>query len=127
MLGWLRAEAARASCSKRWRRSSFAASSGRQDLDRDLAAEARVPRPVDLAHAAGPEGPEDLVRAEPPARGKGQAGRGGLGVGGRAHGLRDSGGGSRRNLSTDPFRSRSTSLDRHRPPGVAHDLVLVSC
>src|SRR5512135_1597628 len=36
----------------------------RQDLDRDLSIEARVPRPVDLSHSSRPEGREDLVRAE---------------------------------------------------------------
>ena len=36
----------------------------RQHLHRDLAAEPRVPRAVDLAHAAGPQRPADLVRAE---------------------------------------------------------------
>ena len=36
-----------------------------QDLDRDLAVQPRVPRAVDLAHAAGAERGDDLVRAEP--------------------------------------------------------------
>ena len=36
-----------------------------QHLDRDLALEPRVPRAVDLAHAAGAERGNDLVRAEP--------------------------------------------------------------
>ncbi len=35
-----------------------------QDLDRDVAIELRVTCAVDLAHAAGPQGGEDLVRAE---------------------------------------------------------------
>ena len=35
-----------------------------QDLDRDLAVEPHVARAVDLAHAAGAERSEDLVRAE---------------------------------------------------------------
>ena len=35
-----------------------------QHLDRDGAVEPRVPRPVDLPHAAGARGGEDLVRAE---------------------------------------------------------------
>ncbi len=35
-----------------------------QHLDRDLAPETRVPRPVDLAHPPGPELVEDLVRPE---------------------------------------------------------------
>ena len=35
-----------------------------QDLDGDLAIELRIPRAVDLAHAAGAEGREDLVGTE---------------------------------------------------------------
>ena len=35
-----------------------------EDLDRDVAVELRVPRPVDLAHAARAERREDLVGAE---------------------------------------------------------------
>ena len=38
-----------------------------QHLDRDVAAEPRVARPVDLAHAAGAERRHDLVGAEPVA------------------------------------------------------------
>ena len=45
---------------------------GRQDLDCDIAIEARVPRPVDLAHAAGADGGEDFVRAETSAGSEGQ-------------------------------------------------------
>ena len=37
---------------------------GGQDLDRDLASEPRVARAVDLAHAAGAERREDLVRTQ---------------------------------------------------------------
>ena len=40
----------------------------RQDLDRDLAAEARVAGAIDLAHAARAERGEDLVGAEPVSR-----------------------------------------------------------
>ena len=36
----------------------------RQNLDRDVTSEARVLRPVDLAHAPRPEGRKDLVRPE---------------------------------------------------------------
>jgi len=36
----------------------------RQDLDRDVSREPRVPRPIDLAHSARAEGGDDLVRAE---------------------------------------------------------------
>ena len=71
MLGWFRAEAARASVSKRARRSASRASSGRQDLDRDVAREPRVARPVHLAHAARAEGPDDLVGGEPRPGGQG--------------------------------------------------------
>ncbi len=38
---------------------------GRENLDRDLALQARVPGPVDLAHAAGAERGDDLVGPEP--------------------------------------------------------------
>src|ERR1035437_965740 len=41
-----------------------------EDLDRDLAAQPRVACPVDLAHAACPEGSDDLVRPEARARGE---------------------------------------------------------
>ena len=39
-----------------------------EDLDGDVAAEAAVARAVDLAHSAGAEGGEDLVRTEAGAR-----------------------------------------------------------
>jgi hypothetical protein len=35
-----------------------------QDLDRDFPPQTRVPRPIDLPHAAGPEKAEDLVRSQ---------------------------------------------------------------
>src|SRR5437867_1175086 len=38
-----------------------------QDLDGDIASEARIARAVDLAHAAGANGRDDLIRAEPRA------------------------------------------------------------
>src|SRR5262245_8332421 len=41
----------------------------RQQLDRDLAFESRVARPIDFAHAAGADAGDDLVRAEPSASG----------------------------------------------------------
>ncbi len=37
---------------------------GRQDLERDVAPEPRVARPVDLAHASGAEGVQHLVRPQ---------------------------------------------------------------
>ena len=37
---------------------------GREDLDGDLPVQARIPGAVDLAHAPGPEGSDDLVAAE---------------------------------------------------------------
>ena len=40
-----------------------------QDLDRDVAIQLRVARAIDLAHAAGAEGRQDLVRAEAGAGG----------------------------------------------------------
>ena len=48
----------------------------RQDLDRDVAGEAGVARAIDLAHAAGADRRDDLVRAETIARRQ----RHGLGV-----------------------------------------------
>lgn len=50
----------------------------RQDLDCDLAIESRVARAIHLTHAAGPEGGEDLERAEAGAGGEGQLRRRGL-------------------------------------------------
>ena len=44
---------------------------GRQDLDRDVAAEARVLGAVDLPHAARADGGEDLVGAEAGTGGEG--------------------------------------------------------
>ena len=59
------AATALASRSKRAQRDrDRAANAVGQDLDRDVAVEARVARAVDLAHAAGAEGGEDLVGAE---------------------------------------------------------------
>ncbi len=40
----------------------------RQDLDRDVAAEPRVARAVDLAHPSGPNEADDFVRTEADAR-----------------------------------------------------------
>ena len=40
-----------------------------QDLDRDVAIQLRVARAIDLAHAAGAERGQDLVRAEAGAGG----------------------------------------------------------
>src|SRR5262249_39975950 len=45
-----------------------------QDLDRHLAPEARIARPVDLAHSSRAERREDLVRPETGARGKAHRG-----------------------------------------------------
>ena len=42
----------------------IAGDAGRQDLDRDVASEARVARAIDLAHAAGPDGRHDLIRTK---------------------------------------------------------------
>ena len=52
------------SCSKRRSRSGVAENDVRQDLDRDVSAEARVLRPVDLTHPARPDLAEDLVGTE---------------------------------------------------------------
>ena len=45
---------------------------GRQHLDRHLASQIRVGRPIHLAHAAGADGGDDLVRAEASAGYEGQ-------------------------------------------------------
>ena len=74
MLGWFSAEAERASCSKRARRSAVARELCGQDLEGHVAAQARVARAVDLAHASGAERPQDLVDAEA------RAGRDGHGI-----------------------------------------------
>ena len=65
MFGWFRAAAARASCSKRPRRSGVVGEGLRQDLDRHVPSEPRVAGAVDLAHPAGADQAEDLVGAEP--------------------------------------------------------------
>jgi hypothetical protein len=49
---------------------------GRQDLDRDVTAQRRVARPVDLAHASGAECRENLVRSETRAGSQGHGVRG---------------------------------------------------
>src|SRR5262249_7731060 len=43
---------------------------GGEDLQRDVAAETRVPRAIDLAHAPGPHGRHDLVWPDPVPRGQ---------------------------------------------------------
>jgi hypothetical protein len=45
----------------------------RENFDRDHPSEARIGRPVDLAHAAFADGGDHLVRAEPSSRRKGHA------------------------------------------------------
>jgi hypothetical protein len=47
---------------------------GRQHLDRDVTPEARVACAIDLAHAARPEGAQDLVRTEVSPAGDGHRG-----------------------------------------------------
>ena len=61
MLGCDSAATARASRSKRARQSGSRGDGRRKHLDRHLAAQPRVARPVDLAHAARAERREDLV------------------------------------------------------------------
>ena len=73
MCGWSSAATARASRSKRARRSGSPATFTRQDLDRDGAIEPRVAGFVDLAHAASAKRAEDFVWAESGAGGKGHA------------------------------------------------------
>ena len=55
MFGWLSEASSFASRSKRASRSGSAAKAGGQHLERDVAAELRVGRAVDLAHAARAE------------------------------------------------------------------------
>jgi hypothetical protein len=45
-----------------------------EDLDGDLALEARIASPIDLAHPARAEGRQDFVPAEAGAWGEGQGG-----------------------------------------------------
>ena len=45
-----------------------------QDLDRDVTTESRVVGAIHLAHAAGANGGEDLIRPEASAQGEGQTG-----------------------------------------------------
>ena len=44
-----------------------------QDFDRDVTSEPRIARTVDLAHAAGAEGGDDFVGAEPAAGSEGHS------------------------------------------------------
>ena len=46
----------------------------REDLDRDLAAQSRIARAIDLAHAARADEREDFIRAEVRPGGQGHAG-----------------------------------------------------
>jgi hypothetical protein len=55
MFGWLRFDAAEASCSKRCRRSPVGSEFLAEDLDRDLAPELHVLGEIDLTHSAGAE------------------------------------------------------------------------
>ena len=64
MFGWLSDARSCASRSKRASRSGSRGERSRQNLDRDVALELRVARAIDLAHAAGAEGGEDLVGPE---------------------------------------------------------------
>ena len=65
MLGWFRAEAERASFSNRRASLRVADDLRRQNLDRDVAREPRVPRPVDLPHPARAKERGHFVRTEP--------------------------------------------------------------
>ena len=93
--------------------------SGRQDLDRHLAAEPRVPRPVDLSHPARAERRKDLVGTE-------------AGAGGKAHGPPGNGpgfyrpvrrprspraGGAARRGRRGRIRRRRSRRIRRRPEG----------
>ncbi len=67
MFGWFRAEAARASLSKRRTLRGVGRYALGQDLQGDVPRQARVPRAIDLSHAARAELPPDLVAADPAA------------------------------------------------------------
>ena len=73
MFGWLSAEAARASCAKRPRRSRIGGEALGQELDRDVAVQLLVMRPPDLAHPAAAEAGHELAAREPHADGGRQA------------------------------------------------------
>ena len=66
--GWLSADAARASCSKRWMRAGSRVRSRGQELQGDLAAEAQLGGEPHLAHASRTDEGDDFVGAEPCAR-----------------------------------------------------------
>ena len=65
MFGWLSAASACASRSKRASRSGVGQERRRQDLQSDVPIELGVSGAVDLAHATGADGGDDLVRTEP--------------------------------------------------------------
>ena len=72
MFGWFSEASVLAS---RWNRATRSGSDDehlRQNLDRDVAIEVRVARPIHFAHAAGSEGGDDFVRTEAGAGGEGQ-------------------------------------------------------
>jgi hypothetical protein len=46
-----------------------------QDLQGDVAIQLRIARPIDLAHAASPEGRQDLVRTQAGTGTESQVGR----------------------------------------------------
>ena len=67
MCGWLSAEAARASRSKRSSAGAIVGQLRRQELQRDVPAEPQVLGPVDDAHAAAAELFDDAVVRDRPA------------------------------------------------------------
>ena len=58
-----------------------------QHLDRDVAIQLRVARPIHLAHAAGPKGGQDFVRAKTCAEVEGQTAGTSIGQGGASTAL----------------------------------------
>ena len=61
------------SCASRWNRATrfgIVSDGRRQDLQRDVAVQLRVVRPIHLAHPAAAEWRDDFVRADARARGK---------------------------------------------------------
>ena len=68
ILGWLRADARRASRSKRCNRLAVRGKRGGQDLDGNTTLQPRVAGAINLAHPAGAKSGDDLIRPEFGAR-----------------------------------------------------------
>ena len=78
MFGWLSAEAARASCSKRADAGGILVSSAGSSLSATCPSEVEVTGEPHLAHATGAEGAHDLIGVQPRAGAEGHVGVGGI-------------------------------------------------